>query len=74
MYAIPKMVYAYDDDDDTFNISTIVTVPLTKEIGEINAYFVAMLDRMMHAHEYINDKPDDEDSTEQKEEGGEEND
>lgn len=75
MYAMPKMVYAYDDDDDTFNISTMVTVPLMKEIGDVNTYFVAILDRMIHAHEYINGKSDDKDSAEQEEEeGGEKND
>ncbi len=76
MYAMPKMVYAYDDDDDTFNISTILTVPLTEKINAINDYFVAMLDRVLQSHEFIlgKDYKKEDGDAQQEEEGGEEND
>jgi hypothetical protein len=68
------MVYAYDDDDDTFNISTIVTVPLTEKIDGISNYFVAMLDKVMQSHEFIlgKDYKKDDGDAQQEEEGGEE--
>lgn len=76
MYAMPKMVYAYDDDDDTFNISTILTVPLTEKIDGISNYFVAMLDKVLQSHEFIlgKDYKKDDGDAQQEEEGGEEND
>lgn len=58
MLSIAKMVYVYGDDD-MMQVSTMLMVPLTADIPDLNQYFVAMLDNVLEMHKFLIDEEEE---------------
>lgn len=50
-YARPKVVYMFNEDNDTMVLSSLLTMPFFEEIPDIKSYFTAQLQSLVDSHE-----------------------